>query len=138
MFIAKKKYNKFIKSPTSSAAANKITSILPIKYNPSAKYLLIVESPSKCAKIEQYLGKEYQCIATKGHIRELNGLKSIDSNFEITFEIIKDKAEHVKWMQSIISQFSMNNIILASDDDREANPLSYRAAQVCILASLIK
>ena len=32
------------------------------------KYLIIVESPSKCKKIEQILGSEYKCIATKGHI----------------------------------------------------------------------
>jgi hypothetical protein len=45
----------------------------------SAKYLIIVESPSKCTKIESYLGEEYCCIASKGHIREIDGLKSIDT-----------------------------------------------------------
>ena len=34
-------------------------------------FLVIVESPSKCAKIEKYLGFQYKCIASKGHIREL-------------------------------------------------------------------
>ena len=38
--------------------------------------LVIVESPAKCAKIESYLGAGYKCIASFGHIRELNnGLK---------------------------------------------------------------
>lgn len=101
-----------------------------IKYNPLAKYLLIVESPSKCAKIEQYLGQDYQCIASKGHIRELDGLKSIDSNYEITFQIIKEKSEHVQWMQTIISHFSKNNIILASDDDREGEAIAYHICDV--------
>ena len=34
-------------------------------------YLVIVESPSKCAKIEQYLGAGYKVIASKGHITEI-------------------------------------------------------------------
>ena len=45
-----------------------------------AKYLFIVESPSKCAKIEHFLGEEYCCISSKGHIRTIEGLKSIDTN----------------------------------------------------------
>ena len=40
--------------------------------------LVIVESPAKCQKIEKYLGPGYKCIASYGHIQELNGLKSIN------------------------------------------------------------
>ena len=59
----------------------------------SAKWLVIVESPSKCSKIESYLGSEYKCIATMGHLRELNGLKTIDSkhNYLPRFSIIEKK-----------------------------------------------
>ena len=48
--------------------------------------LIIVESPAKCKKIEQYLGSGYKCIASFGHIRELDGLKSINikDNFKPT------------------------------------------------------
>jgi DNA topoisomerase-1 len=106
----------------------------------SATYLIIVESPSKCTKIESYLGPDYCCIASKGHIRSIDGIKSIDmkKTYEPTFSIIDEKKAHVEQMKTVVSNFSKQNIILASDDDREANPLSYRAAQVCILASLIK
>ena len=46
--------------------------------------LLIVESPAKCAKIEKYLGAGYKCMASFGHICELNGLENIDvsNNFQ--------------------------------------------------------
>ena len=61
---------------------NSITTLIhmPSKQKTSinACYLIIVESPSKCGKIENYLGPNYQCIASKGHIRELDGLKNID------------------------------------------------------------
>ena len=45
-----------------------------ITYNHGANYLLIVESPSKCQKIEHFLGSEYQCIASLGHLRNIGGL----------------------------------------------------------------
>ena len=63
----------------------------------NSKYLLIVESPSKCAKIESYLGEEYKCIASKGHLRELDSYK----NYEITFKIAKDKFSHIEQMKKI-------------------------------------
>lgn len=44
--------------------------------NTNAQYLVIVESPSKCPKIAQYLGEQYQVIASIGHIRELTSLKN--------------------------------------------------------------
>ena len=59
--------------------------------------LVIVESPAKCRKIEGFLGPGYKCIASFGHIRELNGLKSvnIDDNFAPTFTHIDSKRRHV-------------------------------------------
>ena len=56
----------------------------------TATYLIIVESPSKCSKIEEFLGSQYKCIATKGHFRQIEGLKSIDTKrtFEPVFSTI--------------------------------------------------
>ena len=42
------------------------------------KTLIIVESPAKCKKIESFLGKDYKCIASFGHLRKLESLKDID------------------------------------------------------------
>ena len=100
--------------------------------NASAKYLIIVESPSKCKKIEEYLGMEYMCIASNGHIRAAGGLKSIDTKktFEPTFTIIEEKKEHVEKMRNIIAGFSKENIILATDDDREGEAIAWHICQV--------
>ena len=86
-----------------------------------AIYLIIVESPSKCKKIESYLGKNYCCIASMGHIRALNGLKSIDTKntFDPTFDIIEDKQHHVGEMKKVLSRFEHSNIYIGTDDDRE-------------------
>lgn len=96
-----------------------------------AKYLFIVESPSKCAKIEHFLGEEYCCIASKGHFRAIEGLTSIDTknSFQPTFSIIDEKKDHVKQMEKVISRFSSSNIFLATDDDREGEAIAWH---ICI------
>ena len=77
--------------------------------------LVIVESPSKCKKIESYLGSGYKCVASFGHICEFkDGLKSIDKNYNPTFKICKEKM--VAWlllmiilnMTSFLSDFYLN------------------------------
>lgn len=92
----------------------------------SSKYLLIVESPSKCAKIEGYLGLEYKCIASKGHLRELNSYK----NYNIIFKNIEEKETHIAFMHSVINQYDKNNIILATDDDREGEAISWHICEI--------
>lgn len=94
----------------------------------NATYLIIVESPSKCKKIEEYLGSQYTCISSKGHIRNIkNGLKSIDTknNYNVEYEILEEKKEHVEWMKTVIEMFSKNNIILATDNDREGEAIAW-------------
>lgn len=97
-----------------------------------ARYLVIVESPSKCAKIESYLGIDYCCIASKGHIRSIKGLKSINtkSDFHPTFEFIDEKKGHVEQMKEIISRFSDEDIFLATDDDREGEAIAWHICEV--------
>ena len=98
----------------------------------SAKYLIIVESPSKCKKIEDFLGDDYKCIASKGHLREIDGLRSINtrSNFEVKFSNIKEKEGHIENMKKIISKFSYDKIFLATDDDREGEAISWHICEL--------
>ena len=72
--------------PKYKSSIKKYTKELSSKKPESSKFLVIVESPSKCSKIEQFLGHEFQVIASKGHICELNGLKSfnVKNNYEPT------------------------------------------------------
>lgn len=90
---------------------------------------IIVESPAKCNKIENFLkgynGKVYKCIASYGHIRELDGLKSIDikNNFKPTYHIIKGKYKQIEKLKSFIAKAS--EILLATDDDREGEAIAW-------------
>jgi len=95
-------------------------------------YLIIVESPSKCNKIMDYLGTDYYCIASNGHIRTIDGVKSIDTKetFIPRFSMIEEKESHVEKMRDVISRFSPDNILLATDDDREGEAISWHICQV--------
>ena len=95
----------------------------------NATFLIIVESPSKCAKIEHYLGTEYCCIASMGHLRQIVGLKSIDTKdtFLPTFTLIDEKKDHIAKMKTVISNFSHKNVFLATDDDREGEAIAWQS-----------
>ena len=99
------------------------------------KWLLIVESPSKCKKIEEYLGPEYQCIASQGHIRTLDGLKSIDTkrDFTPTFTPVEEKTAHIKTMATIIAHYPKDHVLIATDDDREGEAIGWH---LCVVFEL--
>ena len=99
--------------------------------------LVIVESPSKCKKIETFLnnnsastGITYNCIASCGHIRELNGLASINikNNFELLFLNSEGKKEQICKLKKAIKQ--ADEIILATDDDREGEAIAWHICDV--------
>jgi len=98
-------------------------------------FLLIVESPSKCTKIESYLGGKYQCISSKGHIREIDGLSSINTKdrFQIEYTLIPEKRDHIETMRKTVAKYSPQNIYLATDDDREGEAIAWHICQVCEL-----
>jgi DNA topoisomerase-1 len=94
-----------------------------------------VESPSKCAKIEEYLGSEYQCISSKGHIRTVDRLSQIDfqRGFRIDFHVLPEKEDHVRSMQRTVAQYRPECVLLATDDDREGEAIAWHICEVCAL-----
>jgi DNA topoisomerase-1 len=98
----------------------------------NAKYLVIVESPSKCKKIEDFLGDQYKCIASYGHLRHIGGLKSINTkgHFDITFSTIKEKEQQIESIKKTISMFDPSNIFLATDDDREGESIAWHICKL--------
>lgn len=90
--------------------------------------LIIVESPAKCSKIESFLGNGYKCVASFGHIRELdssfiNTVKNIDSSFKPSYSLIESKKTQIDKLRKMISY--ANDIYLASDDDREGEAIAW-------------
>jgi DNA topoisomerase-1 len=118
-------------SNTKSTAPSSSKNFVP---NPNATHLLIVESPSKCPKISEYLGDQFHCIASKGHIRELislaNAYSSTKTGFQTKYTLCPDKIDHVEKMRQTIARFPPQNVILATDDDREGEAIAWHICQV--------
>lgn len=95
--------------------------------------LVIVESPSKCKTIENYLGPDYKCIASFGHLQELTSLNDIDisNNFQPRFHQIQTKWKQIETLRSKI--MNADEVILATDDDREGESISWH---ICTLFNL--
>jgi DNA topoisomerase I len=97
------------------------------------KILVIVESPAKCKKIENYLGSEYKCVASFGHIRELmtdKGLKciEIENNYNPLFRVIQRQQKNISQLKKQIAM--SKEVILATDDDREGEAIAWHLCQV--------
>jgi len=95
--------------------------------NTTINVLVIVESPAKCKKIEEYLGPGYKVMASFGHLRTLDGLGSIDitQGFKPTYTIIQEpiKLKQVEKLRSEIAK--ADDVILATDSDREGEAIAW-------------
>ena len=92
--------------------------------------LLIVESPAKCGKIEKFLGSNYKVIGSYGHITHLSNLNQIDfkNNYKPSFDIIETKQSQISKMRKAIKD--AQEVILATDDDREGEAIAWHIAKV--------
>ena len=104
----------------------KMSNIKKTKSNFTGAILVLVESPAKCAKIESYLGPGYKCLATFGHFRELDGLKSIDikKDFELSFIPMEEKVKQIQRIRAEIATCT-GGVIIATDDDREGEAIGW-------------
>lgn len=97
------------------------------------KNLVIVESPSKSKTIQKYLGKDYEVVSSKGHIRDLairgkDGLGvDVENGFKPTYEVSKDKTDTVADLKKLAKKSA--SVFLATDPDREGEAISWHLAQ---------
>ena len=91
--------------------------------------LVIVESPSKAKSIQKYLGKDYNVVSSKGHVRDLPAAKlSVDvkNDFAPKYAVIKGKEKLVKELKALADKSEA--VILAADPDREGEAISWHLA----------
>ena len=92
--------------------------------------LVIVESPAKAKKIEEFLGKDYKVMSSYGHIRDLKKRElSIDEKtMEPDYEIPEEKKKLVTELKATAKK--AKKIWLASDEDREGEAISWHLCEV--------
>ena len=93
--------------------------------------LVIVESPAKAKTINNYLGKDYEVLASFGHVRDLpakDGSVDPDHDFAMEWQVSPDKARQLKAITD--EARNADTLILATDPDREGEAISWHLAEV--------
>ena len=96
-----------------------------------SKNLVIVESPAKARTIEKYLGKDFQVLASYGHVRDLvpkEGAVDPDHGFAMKYQLIEKNEKHVDKIAKAVKKASA--VYLATDPDREGEAISWHVHEV--------
>lgn len=95
------------------------------------QHLVIVESPAKAKTIEKYLGKDFEVLASYGHVRDLvpkEGAVDTDKDFAMTYQVIDRNAKHVNKIVSAMKK--SDELLLATDPDREGEAIAWHLLEI--------
>ena len=95
-----------------------------------AKYLVIVESPAKVKTIKKFLGKNYEVVASNGHVRDLPKSTlgfDAENDFEPKYITIRGKGDVLAKLRKEVKK--ADKVYLATDPDREGEAISWHLSQ---------
>lgn len=104
-----------------------------------AKNLVIVESPAKAKTIKKYLGKDYEVLASYGHVRDLlpkEGAVDPANDFAMKYRVIDKNARHVDAIAKALKK--ADALYLATDPDREGEAISWHLYELLKKRKLLK
>ena len=93
--------------------------------------LVIVESPAKARTIKKYLGKDFEVLASYGHVRDLvpkEGAVNPERDFEMRYALIERNARHVEAIERAMRK--ARALYLATDPDREGEAISWHLHEI--------
>src|SRR3954469_13483129 len=93
--------------------------------------LVIVESPAKAKTIKKYLGKDFEVLASYGHVRDLvpkEGAVDPEKSFKMTYRSIERNEKHVDAISRALKK--SKNLYLATDPDREGEAISWHLREL--------
>jgi DNA topoisomerase I len=96
-----------------------------------AENLVIVESPAKAKTIKKYLGKDFEVLASYGHVRDLipkEGAVDPDKHFKMSYRSIERNEKHVDAIARALKK--SKNLYLATDPDREGEAISWHLREL--------
>ena len=101
--------------------------------------VVVVESPAKAKTINKYLGDDYTVLASFGHVRDLppkDGSVDTDNDFEMKWEVATDSKKHLRAITDALK--TDNDLILATDPDREGEAISWHLTEALLKSKAIK
>jgi len=96
-----------------------------------ATNLLIVESPAKAKTLQKYLGKDFEILASYGHVRDLvpkTGAVDPENDFAMKYETIARNSKHMDAIAKAAA--AADNIYLAPDPDREGEAIAWHISEL--------
>jgi DNA topoisomerase-1 len=93
--------------------------------------LLIVESPAKAKTLKKYLGKDFEVLASYGHVRDLvpkTGAIDTENGFAMKYETIARNSKHVDAIAKAAA--AADHIFLATDPDREGEAIAWHISEL--------
>ena len=96
-----------------------------------ATNLLIVESPAKAKTLQKYLGKDFEILASYGHVRDLvpkTGAVDTENDFAMKYETIARNSKHMDAIARAAA--AADNIYLAPDPDREGEAIAWHISEI--------
>ncbi|MFL6295992.1 MAG: toprim domain-containing protein, partial [Actinomycetes bacterium] len=101
-----------------------------------ARNLVVVESPAKAKTIGKYLGKDYDVVASMGHVRDLpksDFAVDIDGGVSVTYEVTQKGKKVVSSIRKAAK--AADQVFLATDPDREGEAIAWHIAEAAKLAA---
>ncbi|MEX1265404.1 MAG: toprim domain-containing protein, partial [Woeseia sp.] len=93
--------------------------------------LVIVESPAKAKTISKYLGKDFDVMASYGHVRDLvpkEGAVDPEQGFAMKYQVIERNEKHVNAIIRALKKAKA--LYLATDPDREGEAISWHLVEL--------
>ncbi len=93
--------------------------------------LVIVESPAKAKTIKKYLGKDYEVLASYGHVRDLvpkEGAVDPKHHFAMKYQVVERNQKHVDAIARALKK--AKSLFLATDPDREGEAISWHLREL--------
>ncbi|OGI51077.1 MAG: DNA topoisomerase I [Candidatus Muproteobacteria bacterium RIFCSPHIGHO2_12_FULL_60_33] len=95
------------------------------------KHLIVVESPAKAKTMSKYLGKDFTCLASYGHVRDLipkQGAVETENDFGMKYQLIEKNKKHVDAIVKAMKK--ADALYLATDPDREGEAISWHLHEI--------
>ncbi|HTT03541.1 MAG TPA: DNA topoisomerase I [Steroidobacteraceae bacterium] len=96
-----------------------------------ADNLVVVESPAKARTIKKYLGRDFEVLASYGHVRDLvpkEGAVDPERGFAMRYQVLEKNERHIEAIARALRKAKA--LYLATDPDREGEAIAWHLLEI--------